>query len=268
MEIGDHLPPDAILALKLSGSIFNRTLPLAPRLRNTTLSDCARLAIRTHLSPPDPKPSHLRCILCKAVYPANLFKPSSSPACMPMSLAEDAQQIDVVEMPQRLCSWHVGSLVHIVHTEPGGRNEWVAHMDEMCMHCGALQRWLRCDCNCDSCSFRSVRAYTRYLNNDRECRGYVFWRQAAEGNSGNLSEGGEGQLWVRETCKEPGESEIMEPSRTAFTVTGLLTEAGAMNQKLVIDLPVRFGDQMPEVTTHARVCSVTSRPRTFTFDSI
>ncbi|KAF1847559.1 uncharacterized protein K460DRAFT_242017, partial [Cucurbitaria berberidis CBS 394.84] len=131
LEIGDCLPPDGILALKFSHPFLNRILPLAPRLRNTTLSDCARLAIRTYLSPPDLKPSHLRCILCKAVYPASLFNSSSSPACVPISLAEDARQTDVVELPQRLCSWHVGRLARVIHTESGGRNEWISHVDNM-----------------------------------------------------------------------------------------------------------------------------------------
>ncbi|KAF2126111.1 hypothetical protein P153DRAFT_378332 [Dothidotthia symphoricarpi CBS 119687] len=107
LEVSDHLPPDGILALKLTHPILNDTLPLAPRLKNTTLTNCARLAFRTYLARPSATSTHRRCILCKQVYPTSLFHSSSSPACAPISLTEDAQQTDVVELPHRLCSWHL-----------------------------------------------------------------------------------------------------------------------------------------------------------------
>ncbi|EAT79620.1 hypothetical protein SNOG_12820 [Parastagonospora nodorum SN15] len=109
-DISDFLPPDAVLALKLTHRNFNSILPLDSKLNKTPLSDCARLATRTYLSKPSPEPSHLRCILCKTVYPVNLFKSSSSPACIPTSFTEDVQQTDVVELPQRLCSWHAAGI--------------------------------------------------------------------------------------------------------------------------------------------------------------
>ncbi|KAL5115362.1 hypothetical protein ACEQ8H_006738 [Pleosporales sp. CAS-2024a] len=132
-NISDFLSPDAILALKLTHPNLDSTLPLASRLNNTPLSDCARLAIRSHLTRPNPNPSHLRCILCKAVYPLSLFQSSSSPACVPTSVTEHVpqQQSDVVQLPRRLCSWHVNRLARIVHTGPGGRNEWTSHMEDM-----------------------------------------------------------------------------------------------------------------------------------------
>ncbi|KAH7408686.1 hypothetical protein DE146DRAFT_583388, partial [Phaeosphaeria sp. MPI-PUGE-AT-0046c] len=105
LEIGDFLSPDGILALKLTHRYFNETLPFLPHQKNPPFSACAKLAIRYYLSPPNPEPSHLRCILCKAVYPKSLFKSSSSPACVSDAL-DDASQTDVVELPQRLCSWH------------------------------------------------------------------------------------------------------------------------------------------------------------------
>jgi hypothetical protein len=205
-DISDYLPPDGVLALKLTHRNFNITLPLAPRLKNTALSDCARLAIRYYLSPLNPKPSHLRCILCKAVYPINLFKSSSSPACVPTSFTEDVQQADVVELPQRLCSWHVSRLARVVHTGPGGRNEWTSHMDNMCMHCGAIQSWAKCDCGCDSCAIRPVRTYTRYLNNPLECRRFLFWKDDAIRSGQTMQDDGQRQLMVRETCWNPSKS--------------------------------------------------------------
>ncbi|OAK97296.1 hypothetical protein IQ06DRAFT_319082 [Phaeosphaeriaceae sp. SRC1lsM3a] len=89
LEIGDFLPPDGILALKLAHRYFNETLPFLPRRKNTVFSDCAKLAIRYYLTPPNPEPSHLRCILCKEVYPIRQFRSSSSPACVSDTL-EDA----------------------------------------------------------------------------------------------------------------------------------------------------------------------------------
>lgn len=201
LDIGNYLAPDAILALKFSHPMFHRILPPAREPKKTTLSRCVHLAIRTYLSPPNSTPSHIRCILCKAEYPPSLFKSSSSPACVPVSGAGGA---DVVEMPERTCSWHVGSLVRkIPPTESEGRNEWVSQKNEMCMHCGAVQRWIKCGCTCDSCSFRSVRTYTRYLNNDKECKEFKFGRNRVDGNQ-------DGQLWVQETCWNPGEFAMLE----------------------------------------------------------
>lgn len=200
LEIADYLPPDGILALKLSHRILNYSLPFAPWLRNRALSHCARLAIRSYLCQPNPKPTHLRCILCKVVYPLKTFRSSSSPACAPLSLTAELEQAEVVELPQRLCAWHVGRLARIVHTAPGGANEWISSTEEMCMHCGAIQSWARCDCTCDSCSVRTVTAYTRYLNNNVECRTFVFYREVADSATGAAG----AKLFVRETCTGSG----------------------------------------------------------------
>jgi len=172
LEICDHLPVDGLLALKLTSSNFNNALPHSPRARNTTLSDCARLAIRTYLASPHPKPSHMRCILCKAVYPLEFFNPATSPAHS--MLTQSAGQPEVVALPDRMCAWHVGRLANIVHTGPDGRNEWTSQMDRMCMHCGAIQSVEKCDCNCDSCSFRTVRTYTRFMSNSTEYKNFTF----------------------------------------------------------------------------------------------
>lgn len=205
-EIADHLPPDAILALKLTHPKLNETLDLANRTKGAKFSSCARLAIRTYLSKRVLKPSHMRCILCKAVYPVALFSSSSSPACVPLSFVDDDPQLDVIELPQRFCAWHVGRLAKIIHTEKDGRNEWVSSIREMCMHCGTVKGWGDCKCNCDSCGSRRVRTYTRYLNNKIECKRFLFWRDASTSMTENLAgqEQLEGQLCVRETCWDPG----------------------------------------------------------------
>ena len=201
LEICDFLPPDGTLALKLTHPVLHNTIPLAPRLKNTTVSDCARLAIRTYLSRPTLQPTHMRCILCKAVYPVSSFKSSSSPACETTS-SED--QTQTIKLPRRLCAWHVGRLARIVHTGPQGRNMWVSGIADMCIHCGAVQAWTKCSCHCDSCSFRPVTTYTRYLNNEKECRSFTFYRGVARDSSPLQHDLG-GQLFVKEICRDRGE---------------------------------------------------------------
>jgi hypothetical protein len=253
-DISDFLPPDAILALKLTHRNLDVTLPLAPRFKDKPLSDCARLAVRTYLASPNPQPSHLRCILCKAVYPVNQFKSSSSPACVPVSFTEDTQQTEIVQLPQRLCSWHIGRLSRVVHTEPCGRNEWTSHMDKMCMHCGAIQSWAECECSCDSCPIRPVRTYTRYLNNPLECRRFLFWKDGARLNTHDLQDDEQEQLMVRETCWNPSKSKPCL-CRPWLTITGTPTKS------TIINLPIKFEDRSPPVRSDHVVCPATSRPQ-------
>lgn len=242
-EISDHLPPDAILALKFTHPILNATLPLAPRLKNTTLSSCARLAIRTYLTCPEPKPTHIRCILCKATYPSHIFNSSSSPACVPLSFVNDGPPPEIIELPRRFCAWHVGRLARIVHTETGGRNEWVSRRREMCIHCGVVQGWDQCDCRCDSCGIRTVRTYTRYLNNKVECRRFVFWRKSVTEGGMGPQEDEMGQLFVRENCWDP---DATEPTS-------------------IINLPMHYENETSPDTT-VQACSVVSRPQNLTTD--
>lgn len=262
LEVADHLPPDGILALKLSHRILNYSLPLAPRLRNRTLSRCARLAVRSYLAKPTSNPTHLRCVLCKAVYPLKSFQSSSSPACAPLSFAADVEETEVIELPQRLCAWHIGRLARIVHTEDGGRNGWTASSEEMCMHCGAIQSWAKCDCKCDSCSVRAVTAYTRYLNNKTECRRFVFYRKAMT-DSVVSSHGTTGsQLFVRETCFEPG----TYPQDSTFVLRANLT-IGSAEPNPIIHMQVRHSaEDAPHVLGAARTCTVASRPASITSD--
>lgn len=186
--------------------------------------------------------THQRCALCGQVYPVRLFKSAASPACSPQDLgpirrtASEEGSIgqetversdgladtrrgepgwDVVELPQRVCCWHVGRLTRVVredkHPVPvkgeAVKNQdaesvetgdamakrgtrpltWVSRIEQLCMHCGAIQAWRSCRCRCQSCSLRPARTYTRYAEHGWSCGGFVFWRD------------NEGKLWVRET---------------------------------------------------------------------
>lgn len=186
-----------------------------------------------------------RCALCGNLYPLRLFKSAASPACSTQDLSpvrrdpsaeaqagqeatdhgrerrddlarmrRDQPDWDVVELPQRVCCWHVGRLTRVVRendeleaVEGSGRkgnakesgdrkfmpsrrtrpDTWISRIEQLCMHCGAIQAWRPCHCQCQSCSIRPARAYTRYAKQDWSCGGFVFWRDHA------------GNLWVRET---------------------------------------------------------------------
>jgi hypothetical protein len=180
-EICSYLPQDALLAAKLTHPVLTDYVTLDT---NQTITECARLLIRDHLMPPNPAPSHQRCILCKAVYPQSMFRcPDTGP---------DTSLASLIELPYRVCSWHIGSMTRVVETEPGGRNGWVGTEEIMCMHCGDLQNWRRCGCHCDSCAFRKTRAFTRFLNNRRECRDFSFRMPTVQQSQSSL--------FVTETC--------------------------------------------------------------------
>jgi hypothetical protein len=200
LEICDYLPPDAILSLKLTHSILNHTLPILPRLRNKTLSECSRFAIERLRISPNAPPAAMRCMICKRKYPLNMFISSSSPACEPRIFFEGVPRLEVVDLPPFFCAWHVGRLARVIRTEPGGRNEWVSDLKRICMHDGIIQGWAECDCDCDSCGYRTVRTYTRYLNNNVQCRRFTFWRDLDAGESDDPQENSKGRLYVKETC--------------------------------------------------------------------
>lgn len=202
-DICDYLPPDALLALRLTQRDLYYAVPSPPRLKLATLSKCSRTAIRTYLANPAENTSHTRCILCKAVYPKSIFSSNSSPACIPNPHSDSGERLEVVELPDRFCAWHVGRLARVVHTKGDGRNEWTTRLRQMCMHCGSIKGWSDCTCTCDSCGIREVRTYTRYLNNSTECRRFMFWRNMGA-EEGLLTDGIPGRLWVREYCSDPG----------------------------------------------------------------
>ncbi|KAF2497943.1 hypothetical protein BU16DRAFT_330171 [Lophium mytilinum] len=197
LDIADYLPPDAILALKLTHPTLNTLLPPPLQKRTHPLPRCARLAYLTYLRRPSPT-SLIRCILCKATYPAALFTSAASPACL--TAPSSAFRNEVVELPPRFCAWHVSRLARVVRVAPGEGNGWTSRVERMCMHCGAVQAWRKCGCGCGSCGVRGVRTYTRWLDNGRECRGFLFWREQGAEDGG----GGGGRLFVRETCWSSG----------------------------------------------------------------
>ncbi|KAH8695867.1 hypothetical protein GQ44DRAFT_560304, partial [Phaeosphaeriaceae sp. PMI808] len=82
LDISAYLPLDGNLALKLTHSMMNSILSLElQRLRKDEPSDCARFAIRNYLMSPCSMPTHLRCSLCKALYPKSMFEPTGSRIC-------------------------------------------------------------------------------------------------------------------------------------------------------------------------------------------
>lgn len=200
--ISESLPSDAILALKLTHPRFNDYLLLASHSKHNRASPCSRLAINTYSSTPTSTDVQIRCILCKTIYPASMFHSANSPACLPPTTPPNTTTtpIEVVELPHRLCSWHVGRLARIIQTGPSGRNEWICQTVEMCMHCGAVQSWNKCGCECDSCWYRTVKAYTRYLNNEWQCKEFRFWRKMSCGRGLGGEDVEESELWVREVC--------------------------------------------------------------------
>lgn len=207
--IRDYLPPDGILALKLTNRPLFNTLPLDSCSVRGPLSGCARLAVRAYLSKPNPSPSHLRCILCKSIYPANMFESSNSPAVAP-TLVSNAEQTDVLELPERLCLWHVGRFARAIPNSSEGSNKWVCTVDKMCMHCGNIQGWAKCSCRCDSCPFRVVKSYTRYSNNDNKRREFKFYRKVTRDSVSSTGEEPHTSLWVREVYRNPSKPHVLE----------------------------------------------------------
>ncbi|KAF2638513.1 hypothetical protein P280DRAFT_72179 [Massarina eburnea CBS 473.64] len=199
LDIGDFLPPDAILSLKLTHSVVNNTLPSLPCLKNRKASQCARFAIDRLRILSTTTPAEQRCIICRKKYPLHMFVSSSSPACAPQLFVEGAPRPETVDIPPFFCAWHVGRLARVKRTDPNGRNEWVSDMKRMCMHQGCIEGWKDCDCDCDSCGYRMVRTYTRYLNNNIECRRFTFRRNTDE-ESADPQEKSKGRLYVKENC--------------------------------------------------------------------
>lgn len=212
LEICDHLPPDAVLSLKLTHSIFNTLLPALSRLKGKRISKCARYAIERYCIPSDACRSRLRCILCKCTYPISSFNSSNSPACLPVSFLENSPKPEVVEIPHSFCALHVSRLARIVRTKSEERSGWISSIERMCMHGGCIQAWRNCECNCDSCGYKMVRTYTRYVNNSTQSIQFRFWRNTAEGESQDSHEKARGRLYVREVCM-PSESHFSSESR-------------------------------------------------------
>jgi hypothetical protein len=164
LDISDLLPPDAILALKLTHRRFNTILSLNPRLTMKNPSRCERLAIIDHLKRPNAQPTHLRCVICKQKYSLSLFKSDGAPNEVPPSFTERAQEAEYVGLPKRVCLWELGRLMRIVNTGSQGIDRWITQKDVMCLCCGSIKSWNACDCDCATCLSAPVRMYTRYLS--------------------------------------------------------------------------------------------------------
>lgn len=161
LSIGDYLPPDCILALKLTHRDFDYMLPPPPMRKHREGAECARLFSLSHLSRDS---SRRRCILCKAIQDLRFFDATGTPAEVPASIVQAAQRIEHIPYPQGLCWKEAGRFLKIIRTGPGGRSGWTSQEDTVCMHCGSVQGWNKCDCKCGTCSRQLVRTYTHYLN--------------------------------------------------------------------------------------------------------
>lgn len=262
-EINKYLPPDATLSLKLTHSSLNNTLPVLSQLKNKALSDCARFAIERHCTPPKANSSHVRCFVCKAKLPVNMFLSSSSPACISHPSEKDAA---VVELPPYFCAWHVGRLVRDIQTDRGDRNEWVSSIRRMCMHNLCIQDWDDCTCDCDSCGNVMVRIYTRYRSNKAKCSQFRFWRDMTEENL-DPREKIQGRLYVRECCGNSSES-LLSSSKVEINI-GLarngdykLIQAGVAH-KPYVNLPVRHEDSANnESETYRAIHDISGRRHT------
>jgi hypothetical protein len=160
LTIGDFLPRDCILALKLTNRYFNYCLPLPKMSKANEYAECARLFSLSHLSR---DPSRRRCILCKAMQDLRFFDSTGTPKEVPAPVAEAAQRADFVPYPQGLCWKEAGGFLRIVRTGPKDKTGWASQKDVVCMHCGSVQGWNRCDCKCESCPRKPVRTYVHYV---------------------------------------------------------------------------------------------------------
>lgn len=203
-EICAYLPLDGLVALKLAHRIVNAQVQInSQSWSEHKVSHCARLAIRSYIAPPDPAPTHEWCILCQKSYPTGMFCSSSSPICNRLSHIRQNSVIEVLKVPPRMCCWHVGRLTRLVSSAPDQEDGWVSCLEVVCMHCGSVQGWKKCECNCDSCAFRTVCTYTRFLNKDTKYKSFTFWRSSEKGDSIAKQEWPQGILYAREVRNDP-----------------------------------------------------------------
>ncbi|EMD86812.1 hypothetical protein COCC4DRAFT_86359, partial [Bipolaris maydis ATCC 48331] len=78
------------------------------------ISQCARVAIRTYLVPPDSARKQQWCALCHRDYPASTFCSSNSPIYTRRSLIQQESEVGVIKLPPRMCCWHAGRLTRLV----------------------------------------------------------------------------------------------------------------------------------------------------------
>lgn len=187
LQIGYLLPRDAIVALRLVHQRFSQIFP--PLLGAPKQTDqCVRFAIQRHIE--NPSSSHFLCSICKKRYPRGMFRCSDGNSASTCAA-------DMLRFPEGVCSWHFGRVSRVIKTDPGGANKWKSRAEDMCMHCGSIKAWFGCSCQCDSCGYAEIQTFTRFLNNERECRKFSF-HQLEDDQRGTC-------LVVREMC---GSSEL------------------------------------------------------------
>lgn len=199
-EIARHLAADALLALRLSHPSLNHVVPTPDADALAQIPTCARHAMDRWIAPFQSEQVHRRCFVCKARWPPEMFKSANSPACLPFSSIGNRHRHQILKLPPYFCVWHVGRLTKVIHTAPGGRNEWTSEVSRICRHGGCIQGWSECACDCASCGFSTVRTYTRFLNNEEECKQFRFWRKVVESEGAESTGYGSSRLMVRETC--------------------------------------------------------------------
>lgn len=201
--VASDLDPAALLSWKLSHPRFYHMLKLPADVDPTGLGICARLAVRDYLKTSDAQDNRIRCALCKGLYPPDMFSSAASPACIPSRDLNQRRQ-EVLDMPERVCIWDIGRLVRFeAATTAVDEPHWTSSMESVCMHCGAVQSWNRYACQCQTCSVREARTYTRWLCCGEPPGGrFAFVRH------------NDGSLWVREWGLKGG-------NRKCFAVDGL-----------------------------------------------
>lgn len=250
-----HLDQCARVAVRTYLAPYLSAIPKEHKINdsNNPLQPAITTMPQTQPTKDDDEDQIQRCALCGNTYPLRLFKSAASPACSTQDFssaqqpATDAVQTndalaakrrgqpdwDVVEMPERVCCWHVGRLARVVRAEgeestgrPRGNGRWVSRVEQMCTHCGAIQAWRQCRCRCQSCSVRPARTYTRYAEQGWSCAGFLFWRD------------GGGKLWVRETVWTDGKAVCTAVLPCSWDE--LITTTESHHTTAIADKPVIF----------------------------
>jgi hypothetical protein len=138
----EYCRPTALVALKLTCRRFFADIPFTP-ISISGLSRCEENAFKDYLEPclniSDPERLQ-RCLICKNLYPSDLFTSSKSPLCSsrPPSGAHCEwsrllpararnSKGEVLEIPEQICSWHIGRFYRFVKiTAKSDEDHWLA----------------------------------------------------------------------------------------------------------------------------------------------
>ncbi|KAF2232657.1 hypothetical protein EV356DRAFT_568547 [Viridothelium virens] len=171
----------------LKPPVHSPTPPHSP-----TPESCSKRAIRTFLRHDTTSATSRRCSLCKNVLPLDLFTGNTGFRGVPK--------------PEEFCFWCAAHLARVVVLPPDlsaretsalTRSCWYRSRERMCMHCGSVaiwdgrggedQRGCGCGCECETCWFRDVEVFTRFVGSWEQYPSYDF------------KNGRDGELMVRET---------------------------------------------------------------------